>query len=63
MVMKKIVGGDVLISYYNFSEEFTIHTYANNAQPGVVSRQNGNSVSVYSHRLTLEQTNYTTTES
>ena len=40
---EKILGGEVLLSYTNFSEEFTIHKYASKTKLRGVISQNGNS--------------------
>ena len=59
--IEKIVGGDIILSYPNFSEEFIVHTGAKKLQLGGLINQNGNIVSFYSFKLTPEQINYTTT--
>ena len=45
---KRIVARDTLPDYPNFSEEFKIHTNASKLQLGVVIRQNGKPVALYS---------------
>ena len=60
--MKKIVGIDVLLLYPNFSEEYIFHIDARKMKLVVVMIQNGNILASYSHKLTPEQINFTTTE-
>ena len=62
IAMKKIVGGDVLLFYPNFSEKFIIHTGSSNTQLGGIMSQNGKTIAFYPRKLTPAQINYTTTE-
>ena len=59
--MKNIVGHDVLLYFYNFSEIFIIHTDTSKTQLGGVIGQNGNPIAFYSRKLTPAQINYMTT--
>ena len=48
--MKKIVGRDVLLSYPNFSEIFTVYTDASETQLGGVISKNGKLITFYSRK-------------
>ena len=54
MVMKKIVGIEIILSYPFFSGYFIIHTDAGNLQLGVVINHNRNTIDFYSRKLTPE---------
>ena len=60
--MKKIVGRDVLLSYPDFSKEFTICTDASKYQLGAVISQEDKTIAFYFQKLNQAQQNYTTTE-
>ena len=45
--IKNTVGRDVLLSYPNFTENFTIHTDASKTQLGGVISQNGKPIAFY----------------
>ena len=54
MVMKKIVGIEIILSYPFFSGDFIIHTDARKIQLVVVINQNRNTIDFYSRKLTPE---------
>ena len=60
MAMKKILGGCVLFSYPNFSEEFIIQTDSIRTQIGELIIQNGKPIFSYSHNLTPSRINFMT---
>ena len=53
---------DVLLAYPDFNLPFDIHTDASDFQLGAVISQNGKPIVFYSHRLSISQRNYMTTE-
>ena len=52
LIDTKDKGSDMLKSYPNFSEEFTIHTYARKTHLRGVISQNGKPIAFYSRKLT-----------
>ena len=60
--MKKIVAREVILSYPDFNKPFEIHTDASKVQLGAVIAQDGKPIVLYSRKLSLAQTRYTTTE-
>ena len=60
ILMKKIVGHDMLLSYPNFSEEIIIHTDASRTHTGGVISQDWKSVVFCYCKLIPAQIKYTT---
>ena len=60
--IKEVMAQDVLLEYPDFNLPFDIHTDASDFQLGAVISQNGKPIVFYSHRLSISQRNYMTTE-
>ena len=60
--IKEVMAQDVLLAYPDFNLPFDIHTDASDFQLGAVISQNGKPIALYSHRLSISQRNYMTTE-
>ena len=60
--MKKVIAGEVLLSYPDFSQPFDIHTDTSDEQIGAVISQQDKPIAFFSRKLNPAQTQYTTTE-
>ena len=60
--MKSLIFKEIILSYPDFSNNFTIHTDALYMQLGAFIMQEGKPISFYSWKLSKAQINYTMTE-